>query len=141
MKLSLLLAQRQALHRQVRLADLAFAYHKLSEFAARIARARLRGEITLKQAAPEAECFCASLTALSGSQSVIEEHFTDEDIMDLADLVAFAIDQRQLDLSFPIEQLAERFVVPLHRELEDGGISIDPDTQPVEEPNRGSPSA
>ena len=138
MKLSLLLAQRQALHRQAHLADLAFAYRRLSEFASRIARAQLRGEITLKQPAPEADCYCASLTALSGSQSVIEEHFTDEDILDLADLVAFAIDQRQLDLSFPIEELADRFVAPLRRELEQGGISIDSVAEPIEEPNHGS---
>jgi hypothetical protein len=137
MKLSLLLAQRQALLRQARLADQAFAYRRLGEFASRIARAGLRGEITLKQPAPEADCFCASLTALSGSQSVIEEHFTDEDVLDLADLIAFATGENPLDLSFPIEELADRFLAPLRRELEDGGVSIDPVAQPVEESNQG----
>lgn len=141
MNLSLLLAQRQALLRQAHLADLAFAYRKLSDFAARVARAGLRGAINLKQASPEAERCWASLTALSGSQSVIEEHFTDEDVMDLADLIAFVTGEGNLDLTFPVEQLAEKFLTPLRVQLEQNGVSIDQDARPIEEPNRGGPAA
>ena len=47
-KLSTLLTQRQALLRQARLANLAFAYTTLMEFAHRIARAQLSGRVTLK---------------------------------------------------------------------------------------------
>ncbi len=125
MKLSQILHQRPALLRQARLTYLAFAYWKLDDFATRIARARLRGRINLKQAAPDAERCWASLVALSGNQSVIEEHFTDEDIMDLADLVAFATGESNLDLTFSIEQLAERFVTPLRLQLEQAGVVID----------------
>ena len=140
MKLSILLTLRPALLRQARLADLAFAYRKLGDFATRIARAQLRGEINLKQAAPEAERCWASLTALAGNQSVIEEHFTDEDIMDLADLVAFATGESNLDVTFRIEQLPEKFLAPLCRQLEQAGVVIDHDPHPVEEPSPGSSS-
>ena len=46
MNISLLLAQRQALLAQVRLANFAFAYARLGDFAVRIARAGLRGTVT-----------------------------------------------------------------------------------------------
>ena len=136
MKLSHLLRQRPALLRQARLTNLAFAYAKLDGFATRIARAHLHGEVNLRQATPEAERSWASLTALQGNQSVIEEHFTDEDIMDLADLVAFASGESNLDATFAIEQFAEKFLAPLRQELEHHGVSIDCDPLPVAEPNR-----
>jgi hypothetical protein len=135
MKLSLLLTQRPALLRQARLTNLAFAYSRLGEFASWIARARLHGEVNLKQAAPEAERNWASLTAIAGNQSVIEEHFTDEDLMDFADLAAFATGESHLDVTFPIEQMAEKFLSPLRHELERNGVSIDQEASPVTEPN------
>lgn len=137
MKLSLLLTLRPALLRQAQLAGLAFAYWRLREFATCIARVRLRGEVNLQQAEAEAGCYWASLTALEGSQSVIEEHFTDEDIMDLADLIAFVTGESHLDLTFRIEQLAERFVMPLRLQLEQAGVVVDHDSPPVAEPSRG----
>ena len=137
MKLSLLLTLRPALLRQAHLAGLAFAYWKLSEFATRVVRARLRGEVNVKQAEPEAERFWATLTALAGNQSVIEEHFTEEDIMELADVIAFATGERHLDLTFRIEQLPEKFLAPLRHQLELAGVVIDHDFQPIGEPSRG----
>jgi hypothetical protein len=132
MKLSSLLAQRRTLLLQARLANLAFAHERLSEFAARIARARLVGEVRLQQAAPDAERFWASLTALSGHQSVIEEHFTDADLMDLADVIAFATGENDLDLTFQVEELSERFLLPLRGQLEQAGVVIDHEGPPVE---------
>lgn len=126
MKLSNILAQRQALLRQARLANLAFAYETLDRFATRIDRGRLGGYVCLKQAAPDAERYCASLTAIGGSQSVIEEHFTDEDIMDLADVISFTTGSESLDLTFRLEDLAEAFLAPLRAELEQAGVAIDP---------------
>jgi hypothetical protein len=140
MKLSLLLTLRPALLRQAHLAGLAFAYWKLREFATRIARAQLRGDVHLQQAEAEAGRYWASLTALAGSQSVIEEHFTDEDLMDLADLIAFVTGETQLDLTFRIEQLAERFVTPLRLQLEQAGVIIDEEFQSVGVPSRGRSS-
>ncbi len=136
MKLSTLLAQRQALLQQARVANLAFAYQRLGDFADRIARARLQGEVTLKQATPDGERCWASLTALEGNQSVIEEHFTDEDIMDFADIVAFGTGENHLDLAFRIEQLAENFVTPLRSQLEQLGIEIDTSNYPIDERSR-----
>jgi hypothetical protein len=141
MKLSLLLTLRPALLRQARLSNLAFAYWKLSDFAGRIARARLQGEINLKQATPDTGRYWASLTALEGNQSVIEEHFSDEDLMDFADAIALTTGESNLDLTFRIEQLSEKFLAPLRLKLEQGGIVIEPDSHPVEEPNRGGSSS
>jgi len=132
MKLSILLSQRRALLRQARLAAYAFAYWKLDECTRRIARAGIRGGVRLTRGAPDApECF-PTLTAIDGSQSVLEEHFTDEDIIDLADSVALATGEGELDATFRIETLSEAFLPPLRLELERGGVDIDRAVQPVE---------
>ncbi|MDI1249112.1 MAG: hypothetical protein PSV13_09640 [Lacunisphaera sp.] len=47
-----LLQQRDALLRQARLANTAYAYRRLDEFAGRIARARLHGAVTLRPGDP-----------------------------------------------------------------------------------------
>jgi hypothetical protein len=125
MKLSFLLAQRQALLRQARLAHLAHAYDRLDDFARRVARARLRGEVHLQASAPESGNYSASLTALQGAQSVLEEHFTENDIVDLASVITDVTGQLELDLNFPIEELAARFQAPLRQQLEQAGVSID----------------
>lgn len=135
MKLSLLLSQRRALLRQARLANLAFAYDRLGHLAQRVARARLTGDVCIRQTAPEADHFWASLTAIHGSQAVIDEHFADEDIMDLADAIAFSTGQSDLEMTFPIEELGARFVTPLHTRLQVAGIKIDCGSLPVEKSN------
>ena len=138
MKLSILLAQRDALLREARLANLAFAYAKLNDVVARIARAQLRGAVHLRQATPDAEPGWTPLTALEGNQSVIEEHFTDEDLIDLADALAFVTGERDLDATFRLEQLAERRLAPLRHQLKQAGIELDHDAPPVTEPHRGT---
>jgi len=124
-KLSTLLARRPALLRQFEQANLAFAYAKLSEFGDRIARARLRGEIALKQPAPEAGRNWASLTAITGSQAALDEIFIDEDLMDFADAVAFTTGDDRLDVTFRIEELAEKYLAPLCLKLVQGGVALD----------------
>ena len=123
--LSMLLSRRPALLQQARLANLAFAYAALQRFAQRIARAQLRGRINVKHAAPDADRYWASLTALDASQSVIDEHFSDEDLMELADVMAFVSDTDALDLTFALDDITDRFIVPLREELEREGITID----------------
>lgn len=122
---STLLTQRAALLRQVRLANLAFAYQTLEKFAGRIARARLTGAVTLASPDPGEQRYWASLTALEGSQSVIEEHFADEDVLELSDLMGFLGGRDTLEVTFRLEELAERFLAPLRDELAREGVVLD----------------
>ena len=124
-KLSTLLSQRPDLLRQARLANLAFAYETLAACAERVARARLIGRVTLTPADPEAGRYCATLIAHDANQSVLEEHFTDESIWELADTIALARDQPADEISFQIEAFAEIFLAPLRIELEREGVAID----------------
>ncbi|HEY4247412.1 MAG TPA: hypothetical protein VGM64_11180 [Lacunisphaera sp.] len=130
MKLSALLNQRRVLLQQAQLANLAFAYDRLSGFAARIERGGLSGEVRLQHPALEGDRYWSSLTALEGNQSVIEEHFTDEDITDLADIVAFSSGKFELDITFRMEELGGRFLHPLRLHLKRAGVDFD-EAQPL----------
>lgn len=134
MKLSHLLNQRPELLRQVRLANLAYAYQTLREFDARVARARLRGRVTLKPVDPDQERYCVTLHALEINQSLIEEHFSDEDLVLLADVLGFATGHPAHELTFHIDQLGE-FVEPLRTDLEHAGVKVDDPPSQVERPS------
>ena len=131
-KLSHLIAQRAELLRQVRLTNLAYAYQTLLDFEARIARVGLRGSVLLKPILPEEERFCVTLTALEGNQSVIEEHFSDEGLVLLADVLGFATGHPAHDLTFRLEELGE-FIEPLRSELQHAGVRLDNDSPPVQQ--------
>ena len=124
-KLSTLIQNRQAALQQAHLANLAFAYHTLTRMVQRIDRARLRGTVTLRSPRPEEECFCASLTAHEGSQAVIDEHFSDEELLEFADVIGFILCNDDVDMTFQLEEVAEVFLAPLRTELENGGVVID----------------
>lgn len=124
MKLSSLLAKRQALLEQAHLANLAFAYDRLSDFALRVERARLVGRVRLRQPDPKQHRFFATLAALDGSQSVIDEHFNEEDLMDFVDVIAFVTGIDDVDLTFHIEDIAARFAFPLRVQLARKGVSF-----------------
>lgn len=130
-KLSTLLRQRADLLRQARLANLASAYQTLDELAQRIARARLAGRVTVTHAAPDVERYWPALTALDLSQSVIEEHFTDEDVCELASVLAFTTGEDELELTFPLEDFAELFLAPVRDELEREGVQLDASAVPA----------
>ena len=130
-KLSTLLRQRADLLRQARLANLASAYQTLDDLAPRIARARLAGRVTVTHAAPEEERYWPALTALDTSQSVIEEHFTDEDVCELASVLAFTTGEDELELTFPLEDFAELFLAPVRDELEREGVQLDGSAVPA----------
>lgn len=131
LRLSQLVGARRGLLQAAQLANLAFAYRTMSEFAARISRAQLTGLVTLKSVDADEETPWASLTALQGNQSPIEEHFTDEDVTDLADTITYITDAAEVSLTFRIEELAELFVVPLRASLEQAGVVFDGDSAPV----------
>lgn len=139
MKLSQLLRQREALLWQSRLANLAFAYGQLAGLAARIAAARLRGPVRLQSADPAAERYCPELTALAGSQAVIEEHFTDENVLDLADLLGFLTGRDDVNTTFRLEDLTAEFLTPLRRKLERAGVDFDAGSPGLAEPRRREP--
>jgi hypothetical protein len=123
-----LLQQRDALLRQVRLANTAYAYRRLGDFAGRIARARLHGAVTLRPGDPLENLPWPELVAEEGSQSVIAEHFLDEEIIELADLLAFVSGHDQpAGCTFRLEELGRRFLPGLRRELEQAGVALEPD--------------
>lgn len=133
MNISELLHQRDALLRQAHLANLAFAHERLSDFVARVARGRLRGPVSLKRADDDAGRPWPTLTALLGHQSVIDEHFTDEDIVDLVDVIAYALDGREAEVVFDLEDVQARFQQPVREILQQAGVSIEqpPPTPPA----------
>ncbi len=134
MKLSSLLQHRPALLRQLRLANLAFAAQALGEFSTRVARAGLRGRVTLRPVDPDHDLYAVTLTALDANQSVIEEHFGDEDLILLADVLGFVAGDTTRELTFHIDHLDE-FLAPLRAELEKAGIEFDAPAAPVPRPH------
>jgi len=139
MKFSQLLHQRDALLRQARLANVAFAYDRLSEFAARIARARLHGMVTLRDSDPAADQPWPQLVAMEGSPAVLEEHFLEEDVIELADILAFLHDAGRLtEVRFRLEDLAQHFLPRLRRELAQADIVPGGEAPRIEDSSRGT---
>ncbi len=125
MKISKLLATRQALLRQTQLANLAFAFVTLQRFAARIEAGKLSGLVRLRPADPSEERFWATLTALEGNQSVLEEHFADHELIELADAITFVGEGEFDELDFYLEDLAEKFLQPARQMLQHSGVVFD----------------
>lgn len=133
-----LLRQRTALLRQARLANIAFAHERLRILAARIARARLSGEVSLRPADPSADLPWPELIATEGSQAVIEEYFLDDDIFELTDILAFLNgDATPAAHTFRLEELETRFLPALRRELARAGVDPGPEAPHIEDSNLG----
>ncbi len=131
-----LLRQRDALLQQARLANVAFAYHRLGEFATRVARARLRGAVVLRAGDPEGGQPWPGLSALEWSQAVLEEHFLDEELVELTDILIFlGEDVDDGGLTLRLEELAERFLPRLRHELEAAGIETPGEPGTFADPN------
>jgi hypothetical protein len=137
MKFRQLLLQRDVLLRQARLANLAFAYQRVSEFTRRIERARLRGAVTFHPGDPSAADPWPRLVADEGAQSVIEEHFLDEDIVELGDILAFLCEDGDAEMTFRLEELGDRLLPRLREELAAGGVAPDRGSS-TEDANRGA---
>ncbi len=125
MKISKLIATHHAIIKQARLASLAEAFVTLRRCAERVGRARLCGLVNLRQPDAEEGRLWATLTALEGRQSLLDEHFCDEELMEFADAVAFVRGVNRLDIVFKIEALREEFVEPLEEELKRAGVEFD----------------
>ena len=130
MKISNLISQREALQRQTHLANLAFAYQQLDALVSRLDRAQLHGLVCLQPRDPAVDRYWPVLTALEGSQSVIEEHFTDGNVADLADLLAFNTGRDDAVESFRLEELGDRFLAPLRAELLKAGVQFEHGPRP-----------
>ena len=141
MKLSQLLLQREAMLRQARLANLAFAYWWLDQLVTRINAAGLHGEVCLQAVDPTMDCGCPMLIALEGSQSVIEEHFTDANIVELADLIASIEGGNDASMTFRLEDMATKFLRPLEHKLTQAGIVVERETLRVNAPEGNDPGA
>lgn len=124
MKLSTLLSQREALLRRARLANLAFAHATLSEFARRLARAGLHGRADLRPARPREDRFYATLLIDGASAAVIEEHFTEEYLTELIDVLAFVHPGAEEGWSITPEELTVGLLPVLRRELEAAGVEL-----------------
>ena len=135
MKLSHLLASRSALIRQAALANNAFAYATFAHWARRIERARLHGPVRLLAIDPASERFVPQLIALRGSQSVLDEHFDEGDLLRLADALAYVNDEDATltEFEFPIEELYARHASALREELREAGVELD--EEPIRQPD------
>jgi hypothetical protein len=136
MKLSHLITQREALLRRTHLSNLAFAYRQLDTLIARLDRAQLRGLVCLQPRDPAADRYWPVLTALEGSQSVIEEHFTDGDVADLADLLTFGTGRDDAAVDFRLEELGKRFLAPLRSELLRAGVQLEHESRSQSAPGK-----
>jgi len=137
MKISKLIATHHAIIQQARLANLAQAYFTLRRCAERVRRARLGGLVNLRQPDADEGRLWATLTALEGNQSVLEEHFCDEELMEFADAVAFARGIDSLDIEFRLEALMTEFVIPLEAQLKQAGVDFDLDVESHDIPSDG----
>ena len=129
MKISKLIATHHAIINQARLANLAQAYFTLRRCAERVQRARLSGLVNLRQPNAGDGRLWATLAALEGNQSVLDEHLCDEDVMEFADAVAFVRGTSNLNLSFRLETVMTEFVIPLETQLDLAGVEFDLETQ------------
>jgi hypothetical protein len=135
MKLSALLASRSTILRQAALAHTAAAWLTLQNASTRISAAGLHGTVRLTQADPDSgEAPWATLTSDEIRPSVLEEHFTEDDIVELADAVAYASDSALVDVDFLIETLDEAYAAPLRHALEKAGVTLDLDKLPADSP-------
>jgi hypothetical protein len=75
--------------------------------------------------------------AEEGSQAVLDEHFIDRDINDLADLVVFASGgERRPSFTFRLEELDRSFRPRLRQELESAGIELPNEAELTGDRNR-----
>jgi len=131
MKFQQLLNRRNELLRQARLANMAYAYQWLGDFAERIERAGLRGSVTLRGPEAEEGRKEAVLVANDFSQAVVQEHFLEEEIAELHAVLAFVHGAGVIaELTFQLDEIAARYLPSLRQALEAA------DVLPKEEPSR-----
>ncbi len=118
-----LLQQRDRLLQQARLANLAYAHERLTDYARRVERAGLGGALALRPADPAAERPWPTLETSGCAASVIEEHFLEEDVLELDEILAFLrAEGFEADEVFSLPDIRGRWLPWLRRELRRGGV-------------------
>jgi hypothetical protein len=134
MKFQELLNRRNELLRQARLANMAYAYQWLGDFAERIERAGLHGTVTLRGPDAEQEQREAVLVANDFSQAVVQEHFLEEDIAELHAVLAFVHGAGVIaELKFQLDEIAARYLPSLRQALEAADVLPKEETSAIEE--------
>ena len=90
-----------------------------------VQRGQLSGLVRLQQPDEKEERYWATLTALTGSQSVLEEHFSEDDVGAMADAIGFVSPGEGLDVTFALERLESEYVAPLALGLERAGVTLE----------------
>jgi len=119
MNFDFLILHRDELRRAARLANLAYAYQWLGNFAWKIAWLGLTGEVILRGPNEELNRPNATLVAQDFNQSVAEEHFLPEEIDELHAVLSSVHDSGMiLEMKFRLEGLGDVYRPALRRVLE-----------------------
>lgn len=138
MKYTALLQHREELQLAARLANVAYAHQWLTDFAARIEQAGLRGRVALHGANPEVEGSHPVMLALDLSQAVIEEHFLPEEIAELHSVLASVHDVNVvLQAKFRLEEIGTLYLPALRHVLEVANV-LPKQSSPVGDSNSSS---
>ena len=141
MKFNELLLRRNELIHQARLANVAYAYQWLGDFAERIERAGLQGSVTLRGPDPESGRNEAELIADNFSQAVLQEHFLDEEIAELSAVLAFVHGAEAIaELKFGLDEVATRYLPSLRLVLETADVLPREEPSSIEEPGSDTAS-
>jgi hypothetical protein len=123
MKFNELLRHRDLFLRQARLANVAYAYQWLGDFAERINRAGLQGSVTLRGPDSESGRKAAELRANDFSQAVLQEHFLEEEISELHAVLAFVHGAGVIvELQLQLDEVASRYLPSLRQVLESADV-------------------
>jgi hypothetical protein len=134
MKFHELLNRRSELLREARLANVAYAYQWLGDFAGRIERAGLRGSVTLRGPDPENDRAVAELIANDFSQAVVQEHFLEEEIAELHAVLAFVHGAGLIaELQLELDEIATRYLPSLRQALEAADVLPREETSSIED--------
>ena len=119
MKYDDLLSYRDELVQAARMANLAYAHQWIGNFADRVARTGLSGEVVLRGPNPAEERQQAVLEACDLSQAVIDEHFLAEEVGELHNVLAFVHDASfVVELRFRLEDIGSMYLPALRHALE-----------------------
>jgi hypothetical protein len=119
MNFDFLILHRDELRRAARLANLAYAYQWIGNFAWKIAWLGVTGEVVLRGPNEEAGRDHAALVAQDFNQSVADEHFLPEEIDELHAVLSSVHDSGMiLEMKFRLEGLGDVYRPALRRVLE-----------------------